>query len=73
MKICGKTNLVISGNWNLSILTPDWILTEFKDKFKIQKEVPVEFSFQLKSFRFTIDDIIIQPDVNRLNLFTKIE
>ncbi|HEB30155.1 MAG TPA: hypothetical protein ENI15_04685 [Spirochaetes bacterium] len=73
MEIKDHTNLVIAGNWNLGILTPDWIIKEFPDKIKQKKDVPIEVSIGIGSIRFTIDDIIIQPNLNRLDLITNIE
>ncbi len=72
MKVRNNTNLVINGSWNLGILTPEWFIEEFY-KENSQKKIPVELALGTNSIRFTIDDILIQPAQDRLNLFAKKE
>ncbi|MBA7705697.1 hypothetical protein ES703_114533 [subsurface metagenome] len=73
MEIKEHTNLIIVGNWNINILTPDWFIKQFPDKIKHKQPVPVEFSLGTGVIRFTIENIIIQPTSNRLDLITTIE
>lgn len=73
MEIKGNTNLVIAGNWNLSILTPDWFLKQFPDKIQHKKQIPVEFSVGTGAIRFTLENILVQPASNRLDLITRFE
>jgi hypothetical protein len=72
MEIRNSTNLVINGSWNLGILTPEWFIEEFYKK-NSQEKIPVELDLGTNNIRFTIDDILIQPARDRLNLFAKKE
>ena len=70
MELKEKPSLVIIGKWNQAILTHEWILKEFPGNFK-QKETPIEYSFDINAFRFTIDNILIQPTSRSLILFAE--
>lgn len=73
MKIREKTNLVIVGSWNLGILKPDWFKKEFEWKNE-NKNIPIELSLgSTNLIRFTLDDILIQPFHNRLELIANKE
>lgn len=54
-------SLVIAGVWNLGILTPQWYAREFPDLIK-QKEFPVEMQIGTGALRFTIENIVINPN-----------
>ncbi len=72
MEIRNSTNLVIKGSWNLGILTPEWFIKEFYPDYS-QEKIPVELALGTNNIRFTIEDILIQPAQDRLNLFAKKE
>ena len=73
MEIKGSTNLVVAGNWNVSILTPNWFVKQFPRLIKTTKNIPVEFQIGGGGMRFTLEDIVIEPTANRLNVRTEIE
>ena len=72
METENSTNLVIKGSWNLGILTPEWFIKEFYQSYS-QEKIPVELALGTNNIRFTIEDILIQPAQDRLNLFAKKE
>lgn len=64
-----NANIVLIGSWNLSILNPTWFAKEFPE-LKIGKEISVEMELNTHALRFTIQNIIINPNPNKLIFFS---
>ncbi len=71
MEVKEKTNIVLLGSWNLGILTPSFFANEFSD-LKMEKDINVEMILGTGGFRFSVQNIIINPNPNKLILFSTI-
>lgn len=65
-------SIVLAGYWNPSIFQPNWLAREVFDfpaneEMKVQMEVPNRPGYPM---RFTIQDITIEPDKNRITLYS---
>ena len=60
-----RTNIIIVGKWNISILSPNWLGRHILVNPKVNIEVPLTPG---NPFRITGDDIILVPEANRLVL-----
>lgn len=69
MELIGYPSIVIVGLWNRRIIMPEWFQTQFPELPKI--DIPVEMELNSGIFRFTIEDIEINPQENKLILFAK--
>ena len=67
-----KTNITIVGQWNVAILSPKWIQSQFPE-FKSTDDIPMEIGINIRDIRFTIKDIIVNPSPNRLVVSPKVE
>lgn len=67
-----STNLTVVGHWNVAIITPPWIQTQFPE-FKVTEDIPIEIGINIRDIRFTIKDLIINPSPNRLIISPKFE
>lgn len=67
-----NTNLTIVGHWNVAIITPPWIQTQFPE-FKVTEDIPLEIGINIRDIRFTIKDLVINPSPNRLIISPKVE
>lgn len=67
-----NTNITIVGHWNVAIITPPWIQSQFPE-FKVADDIPVEIGINIRDIRFTIKDLLINPSPNRLVVSPKAE
>ncbi|MEE8329509.1 MAG: hypothetical protein V3R54_06225 [Thermodesulfovibrionia bacterium] len=69
ISIKDNANIVLRGSWNLSILNPTWFAKEFPE-LNIGKEIAVEMELNTQALRFTVQNIIINPNLDRLIFFS---
>lgn len=67
-----KTNITIAGNWNVAILTPEWIEEEFPD-FWTGEKIPMEIGINIRDIRYEMKDLLINPRPDRLIISPKNE
>ena len=67
-----NTNIAIVGNWNVAILTPQWIQAQFLS-FNTGEDIPIEIGINIQDIRYEINNLIINPGPNRLIISPKLE
>lgn len=67
-----NTNITIAGNWNVAILTPQWIQTQFPT-FNTEKNIPIEIGINIRDIRYEIQNLIINPRPDKLIVSPKFE
>ncbi len=72
ISIKDNANIVIIGSWNLSILSPTWFAKEFPE-LKIGKEIPVEMELNTRALKFSVQNITINPNPNKLIFFSTVD
>ena len=72
MKVRIHPTLVIQGRWNTAILRPVWF-SRIMPEISPEQKIPIEFSLDAGSIRFTIDQVKIQPTPLRLDLVVDTE
>ncbi len=67
-----NTNITILGQWNVAIISPLWIRSQFPE-FYSTDEIPIQIGIMNHEIRFEIKNLVINVNPNHLVISPKVE